>query len=484
MRPVVLIVLLAGAPAVAAPPAPPAPPPPMASPIARRLHPDTITASSFRAHWTDHHPSYVADDDPATAWVEDGRRSGAGTWLRLGVTPLAHTTRIRLRIRNGCQASRERFHANARAREVTVRLLRPLQDPGVDVRPDEPIARHTHVVLDRQVTLDDTYGWQDVAIEHASDEVATVELAITSVYPGATSEDLCISDVQVFATSRTPDNPVVEKHKRESLRQWRATRLVGARLSQTRGLPLYPAYEITTSHAELKGGRGDRYDIADMIGFANNDPSFQDWKGALAVAAATAAGFDQMVSARIVPAAPDRLVAPDGLDITRIHNLIDPDAYGYHHDEAALRLPMLDHISTMFADQLRVYEVEDGRPIERFLADHTRCKGDITWVKRRPAKEHGGRGRVQAIVVGRCMPTPVRERVLDLRQIELYVYDPTGRLVLSVGNGHIDAYRWIEDRGRPMLAGGVALLWTEKRIEANKRDAVPRIGRSPADGAR
>src|SRR5512132_331996 len=101
--------------------------PAAAKPVERRLHSDTVEASSFL--WNDwnkfvenYHPNYVADDDPATAWVEGAKGSGAGEWLRIQITPLEKTTKVRLRVRNGYQKSKDLFKANARAKQVTLRL--------------------------------------------------------------------------------------------------------------------------------------------------------------------------------------------------------------------------------------------------------------------------------------------------------------------------------------------------------------------------
>ena len=104
-------------------------------PVERRLYSDAIDASSFL--WGDwnrfvenYHPNYVGDDDPKTAWVEGVPGSGAGQWVRLQVTPLDGTTRVRLKIRNGYQKSKELFAANARAKDVVVRLLPSRAEPS------------------------------------------------------------------------------------------------------------------------------------------------------------------------------------------------------------------------------------------------------------------------------------------------------------------------------------------------------------------
>jgi hypothetical protein len=432
-------------------------PPALGPTIERRLHSDHIDASSFL--WNDwnqfvenYHPNYIADDDPATAWVEGAKGSGAGEWLHVQVTPLEHTTKVRLRVRNGYQKSRDLFAANARARDVVLRLM-----------PSK---------VEKQVTLADKEGWQDVVIEQPDGLVRTVELTVKSVYEGRRYEDLCLSDVQVFATSRTPDNPAFEKSKHETLMGWRAARLAAAKAfkAQKTQLPLYPAYRVDARDQELDGDS----DLAGMIAAAAKDPAFaRDWKQALAVAADTAAHLDAMPRAQVAPASLAKLVAADGLEIPRVGDIAGGEGGSYHpYDEGALRLPMLDYVSTLFASQLRLLDVKDRKTISAFLADDKPCKGETTWVRRSQPKEQTGPAKVEAVAVGRCARVEVRDGSFIAHAIELYVYDADGRLALAVADGHLDAYRWVDDGGRPMLAGGRAVLWSGKRIEAKKREAV------------
>jgi hypothetical protein len=460
-RALIAVLIAAAAPAVAAPPAAPgagaaAAQPPLAAPLERRLHPDTVDASSFL--WNDwnkfvenYHPNYVADDDPATAWVEGAKGSGAGEWLRIQTTPLDRTTAVRLHIRNGYQKSKVLFQANARAKDVTLRLL-----------PSK---------VEKRVTLADRDGWQDLAIDQPSGVVRTIELAVTSVYEGTKYEDLCISDVQVFATSLTPDNPAFERSKHQALMAWRAARLAAAGLFKAHKvqLPLYPAYEVTATEVP----QSDDTAVAAMIESAIKDPAFaREWKAPLAVAAEVAGGLDRLPRAQIAPVALARLVEADGLQIVAMRNLVgDGEAAGSYYDAGALRLPMLDYVSTLFADQLRMLDVKDGTTVSAFLAAKSRCKADVTWVKRGAARDQEP-VRVQAVVLGRCARIESRDGSFNARATELYVYDAAGRLALTVAGGHIDGYRWVEDNGRPMLAGGRARLAQGTVIEARKREAV------------
>jgi hypothetical protein len=422
--------------------------------IERRLHSDNIDASSFL--WNDwnkfvenYHPNYVADDDLKTAWVEGGKASGAGEWLRIQVTPLDNTTRVRLRVRNGYQKSKDLWKANARAKAVTVRLL-----------PSK---------LEKQVTLTDTDGWQEVVVDQPSGPLRTVELAIGSVYEGSKYADLCISDIQVLATSETPDNPAFEKSKLASLMSWRSARIAAAQVFSAKkvALPIYPAYEVKKATWEGEGSGPDR---AALLKEASKDPVFaKEWKDALAAAAALDQNLAAMTRAQLAPASAAKLVAVDGLQITEIGNIETGE--GPYLEPDAIRLPMLGLVSAMFADQLRVLDVKDAQTIAQFEESHRACGMDVAWVSRAQPKE-GGPQRVTAIAMGRCAKLEGRGGSYIGRTVELLVYDPTGKLVLLVGEGHIEGYRWTVDAGKPMLAGGHSLLWDGAIVDAKRRGAV------------
>ncbi len=428
--------------------------PAAAKPVERRLHSDNIDASSFL--WNDwnkfvenYHPNYVADDDPVTAWVEGARTSGAGEWLRIQVTQLDKTTRVRLRVRNGYQKSKELWKANARAKAVTVRLL-----------PSK---------TEKQVTLTDTDGWQEIVVVQPSGPLRTVELAVGSVYEGSRYADLCISDVQVLATSETPDNPAFEKSKLANLMSWRSARIAAAKVFSARKveLPIHPAYEIkkTPWKDEVSPMR------ADLLASAARDPVFsKEWKDALAAAAALEKNLASMTRAQLAPASPARLVEVDGLQIPELGEIQSGE--GPYLESGAIRLPMLGLVSAMFAEQLRVLDVKGGQTIAQFEQSAQRaCGTDAAWVARAQPKE-GGPARVTAIAIGRCGQLEGRGGPYIGRTIELLIYDAAGRLVLLVGEGHLEGYRWSTDGGKPMLAGGRSLIWEGHIVEARRREAA------------
>jgi hypothetical protein len=52
---------------------------------------------------------------------------------------------------------------------------------------------------------------------------------------------------------------------------------------------------------------------------------------------------------------------------------------------------------------------------------------------------------------------------------EIMIYDPTGKLVLVCGDGHIDGYRWTMEGGTPMLAGGRSIRLDGSIFETKRR---------------
>jgi hypothetical protein len=410
-----------------------------AAPLERRLHSDRVEASTYVwseriAHDENYHPNFVADDNPATAWIES---SGAGEWLRLHLTNLKDTTRVRLRIRNGCQKSKDLWQANARAKQVTLRLL-----------PSK---------AEKRVALTDTEGWQDVAIDQPSGMLEAVELAIGSVYEGARSKDLCISDVQVHATSAAAEDPFRESSNRDGLISWRdARRATASAFASAKTLPLYPAYVTTTVTTRVGGGWAGH----ELIAVATKDPAFaKEWKEALA-AAATATGRVHRVRLTLANRTP--IPAIDGFEIPTMHRMLTD---GFALDSTAIRMPMEGVIEMLFADRLHAVDVEDNQTVRQFKAAKGRCARDVHWVSRGPS------AKIETLVIGRCQELPNRTGSWNAHSTELLVYNASGLLVLAVTEGSLEGYRWTTDGDRPMLVGGRSLLGDGYVIEATRRKA-------------
>lgn len=419
---------------------------PLASPVERRLFSDTIEASSFL--WNDwnrfqenYHPNYVGDDDPATGWVEGVEGSGAGQWLRLAVTPLDGTSAVKLKIRNGYQKSAALFKANARAKEITVKLL-----------PSGATAK---------ATLTDKQGWQEVAVAQPAGQLRAVELSIGSVYEGSKYADLVISDVQVFATSTTRDNPTFEKSKRQSLLDWRKARMAAAKLFKAGkgdALPLYSSYRVS-EHALARNVIEAR-NKGELLDSAAADPAFAEWRDAIKLAKEVSKDqFAAMTRAQISPIDSTELPEVDGFEQLELAESFE----GLLQDHA-LRLPAVGSVSGFFAEKMRVLD-QKGPSYGDYLTSvysRSKCK-PAAWVKRAKATE-GGPDRVAALLVSDCGEVPSREGMSTAVATQLLIYGKDGRLALVVGDGYVDGYTW-ESTGK--VAGGRSMQY-DLSIEVKK----------------
>lgn len=436
-----------GAKAPAAPPAAKAPqikpvpqPPPLAAPVERRLFSDSIEASSFL--WNDwnrfqenYHPNYIADDDAVTGWVEGVEGSGAGEWVRIAVTPLEGTTKVRLKIRNGYQKSAALFKANARARGVTVKLL-----------PSGKTA---------QVELADKQGWQEVALEQPAGQLRAIELRVDSVYEGSKYADLVISDVQMFATSITRDNPTFEKSKRDGLLAWRKARMAAAKLFKSgkgNALPLYSSYRASERKLPPAVEKASQTGSVDgLLDAAAADPGFAEWREAIAVAQALQGDYDTMTAAQIAPVDGTGLPEVDGFELLDLS-----EAYEGFMQDQALRLPMLGYASAFFAEKLRVLDQKGKKHSEYQETVYTDKCRPATWVKRAKSTEANAPDRVVALLVARCGEVEERGGTSMVSVEQLMVFGKDGRLVLVAGGGYVDAYSW-EAGGK--ISGGRSMQY-------------------------
>lgn len=421
-----------------------------AAPTERRLHSDAVEASSFL--WNDwnrfqenYHPNYVADDDPRTAWTEGAATTGAGEWIRVHVSELAGTSRVRLKIRNGYQKSPSLFAANARAKGVVVRLL----PSGAE----------------HEVTLTDASGWQEVAVEQPAGPLEAVELRATSVYEGTRYTDLCLSDVQVFATSTARENPSFERDKRRRLLDWKEARVKSARLfgkAAGKELPLRPAYQRISREAPpvdlwQKCESDWRCQTREALALATRDAEFRAAHGAL-IAVAMEAAADEPVGflpARVAPAEKRRFPVVDELEVPELYNGLE-GSYGY----GGFELPALGLVAALRGETLRAIELRSKVTLAAALEAKapgcaTRRGATYLWMKRaRPPGEAAAREVLRAMISVQCAEIEVRDGTTEAAQYQVLVYGDDGNLGLVAGPGYVNGFRWTVRDGRPLLDGG------------------------------
>lgn len=448
--------------------------------VERRLYPDRVDASSFL--WNDwnkfqenYHPLYAVDDDPVTAWVEGASGPGVGEWVRFDVTDLDGTTGVRLRVRNGYQKSSSLWKANARAREVTVRLL-----PGGQTA---------------KVTLTDTEGWQELTLNQPSGPLDAVELRVGSVYPGAKYEDLCISDVEVYATSSARDNPVAETTKLGRVKAWKAERVAAAAVFKLRGaspMPVAPAYRVRAVAPEREYVGAD--DAVERMGLVIDRLAATPSTPALAratrevnlAAAAVRDRFAGWLPVRVSPTDSRPIPVVDGLGPASLWSCFDgPSVWGdVASGEAygAFELPTAGKVAWLTADTLGAFETQDSVTLEKALAanapgctsrsDDGRPAATYNWARMAPATAERP-ARVEALLTVGCGTVEVREGSDQVATMHLLVFDAAGRLTVLAGSNFATQYGWrTEGAGAVITSGfrvgsyGPDLVLTEGRAAA------------------
>jgi hypothetical protein len=428
----------------------------LAEPVERRLHIDQAAASSFL--WNDwnrfqenYHPSYVGDDDPRTAWTEGVDGNGEGQWIRMPVTEMEGATQLRMRLRAGYHKSHSLFLANARPKEITIKLL-----------PSN---------VTRKVTLEDSESWQEVVVTQPAGKLDGVELIMGAVYPGTKYTDLCISDVQLYVTAETPENPAYEKSKLARLKAWKGERLDAARMfknSSGKDLPLLGSYRLTsTPHRDDMPPLWEKCQGDDVCWTretlaiaAAGGPLKEKHAAALAVAAEVIAGKG-LAPGRVAPSDRRALPIVDGIEVPELWHHLEHD-----FNNQGLAMPLLASVASLRSDQLGALEARDLPALEAVLdAKAPGCKGakpkNFVWLRRdKPAG--GGPEAVRALLIAQCGRIEVREGYDDVGALQVAVYDAEGRLELTAGPGYVNAFRWSETN---VLSGGAGIAWDGRTFE-------------------
>ena len=455
-------VTLAVAPATAAPPAAaPAASPAVQAPVPaavqkaapsgpaveRRLHLASAEASSFL--WDDfnkfqqnYHPLYIGDDDPKTAWVEGVKGHGEGEWLRLKYTQLEGASRVRVLIRNGYQKTDRLFALNSRLKEITLKLL-----PGGETL---------------KTTLKDDKGFQEVVLNQPSGPFDGVELRVGSVYPGSKWDDLTVSDVQVFVTATTRENPAYEKARLEKLLKWKQERAAMATAFKdtvNKQMPLLPQYTLTSKD---ENSEVDQLPMAP--GCKKHEYGFRCHSFLLMEAASrrkvgnseSLALARKLVSGRFAELAKVRLALVDKrpfptTDGLCVHDLNFCNEGCYE----GIELPQVSALGFLTTSGFNTFEDKAIPDLEKALdAEPRACrapdKGQAYYYAYRQ-KNAEGRDTVRALFIVRCGGVESREGMDSVAYGQLLVYNEQGQLDLGVSANKVTEYGFTERGGQKVL---------------------------------
>jgi hypothetical protein len=415
----------------------------------RRLHVASAEASSYLVNdWNkfqeNYLPLYVGDDDPKTAWSL--KTEGIGEWLRVHTTQMEGATRLRMKIRNGYQKSPKLFEANSRAKELTVTLL-----------PSKKTV---------DVTLTDAQGWQDIAVDQPAGPLEAVELKVKSVYAGKKYDDLCISDVQLFATATSSDNPAFEKQRLTKIVAWKKERVAAAKLFQTKlgqSLPIAPQYVATPrpmkDHYPETKVCTDSDEICYMafaIGRAREVAGKRKPAASLRVAYdLTVAKFAGMAAVRVSVRDKRPLPPVDGLCTPSLDSCIEDACDGH------LPLPITNQIGYLDANALALVE-QTGLPsfddaMARKLPQCNRAEAaTFAWALREPPASGSAveAGRLRALLIVICGMVEGREGSFPTARSQLLVYGADGKLEVLAATNNATTLDWKNGDDGPKLAGG------------------------------
>lgn len=423
-------------------------------PLERRLHVAAVEASSFL--WDDfnkfqqnYHPLYLGDDDPKTAWVEGVKGHGEGEWVRLKFTPMEGATRLRFRIRNGYQKSEKLFAFNSRIKEATLKLL----PSGVT----------------QKLQLKDAQGYQEFTLEQPAGELQAVELRVDATYPGSKWDDLSVSDVQLFATATSKDNPAYEKARLDKILKWKAERAEMAskfKSAVKTNMPLLPQYQVKSEDIDISvGERGEscwKNRAADPMCFIRTslDLSKQAKLGAAAplvdlARSTTAPDFSQFVPVRVAAVDDRPLPLTDGLCQPDLNSCEDDGCYG------AIPMPLVNKLGFLRADGFNAFEQRPSPTVAEVLTEKPpecrhRDNGKAFFYAYRP-KNTDGREALRALLIVRCGRVETREGTTPASKPQLLVYDEQGRLALLADADSVTALRFRTESGGPVLVGATRL---------------------------
>jgi hypothetical protein len=405
----------------------------------RRLHVASAEASSYLVNdWNkfqeNYLPLYVGDDDPKTAWTL--KTEGIGEWLRVHVTPMTGASKVRLKVRNGYQKSDKLWAANSRARGLTIVLL-PTK-ASVDVE------------------LTDTSGWQEVAVPQATGALDAIELRVRSVYPGKKYDDLVISDVQVFVTATTPDNPAFEKQRLQKIADWKKERTEAAKLFATQlgqALPVAAQY-VSQSPGDAPPDETANCDnlpcsMAALLGQARKAAPKQKAMGFALGQELARAGFAGMTPVKVATRDKRPLPRVDGVCTPRLGECVEDPCYE--------QLPLPAQLGYLNAETLVTTEQSGLPTFSQVLAlEPPQCRRrqatTFAWVARDAARADGTPGPVRAVLLAPCGLVDGREGAYPATSPQLLVYGADGWLETSATPAYAVSYAWERDAAGPKLA--------------------------------
>lgn len=353
---------------------------------------------------------------------------------------------MRLKVRNGYQKSKTLFAANSRAHTVKLVLL-PSKVEAI-------------------IELKDVRNWQEANVAQPAGAFEGVELHLLSVYPGSKYDDLCLSDVQMFVTATTPENPAYEKQRFAKIQTWKKERFAAAKLFQTtlgKALPVAAAYSSVPEQHPVNPPVAVQNECKDeachvaftlktAIAHARNKEGKNTTPPGLATALSLAsAGFNGMQPVRLSSRDKRALPRVDGLCSFQLNECLEDPCYE--------SLPVPSQLGFLNAQSLLVVEQTGLPSVKEVLslapaACHRKQPSTFAWVTRDPPSPDGRPGIVKAVLLIVCGMVEGREETYPKASSQLLVYDGNGALAVLASENYAAVFTWDGSGATPKLARG------------------------------
>ncbi len=412
--------------------------------VERRLYSNRIEASSFawgnynRFH-ENYHPKYLMDGDPKTTWLEDVPGNGKGEWIRVATSPITDATKLRLRMQNGYHKSESLFKKNSRIRAMEVKVL-----------PNGPT---------KHFDLPDSMDWQELAIDFDPQRVEGLEMKMLDAYAGSKYEDLCVSELEVYVTGRTPENPTFEAKKLAEVQAWKEGRLTAAKMfaGATAGeLPIKSAYNVVKGEKYERVGEsevpyevGDSHPVALRMLATLSKLNLGDKALVERAKASITANFEGWTHLR--PVVKNPMVWPDvdGLVLFRRNR----DRFDV---SSVFEMPAIGKRKSL-ANNRRIALFE-SKPM-KISSDDSCKKGQV--LARRPLGAKGP--NANELLIWHCVEADEREGVYRYRAWKLLEYDEGGWLRLAVGQHSAVVFDWKNtESGVVLVSADRVARWTNQ----------------------
>ena len=410
----------------------------LSTPTERRLYPSKFSASSHLENdWNKFQENYLAtylgDDNPKTSWTEGKSDVGLGETVTVEHTHLQDVDKLRIEIRNGYQKSESLFARNARAKEITLKLL-----------PSGSTSKHT---------LKDAQGWQSVSVDQETGPLHGYEIRFDSVYKGTHYEDLVVSDIQTFVSSLTPDNPSYELSQQKRLLDWVNARKEAAATFKTAAkgsIPVAPRYKSSERKGTAEVGESaEDFDGSFPLPFKK---ASKTWGAASSdyafLKSAVAENFGGWKHVRISPSDQRKIPQSDAFNFPGSWSRSEMWAVG---DDAAITMPTTRQLSYFSANSLkRVYvETSAVSAASVIMKKAPGCKsnrGDQNFFFT-PKSD----GPLQYLLIATCGRYEERDGYSTGSYWQILSYAKDGQLEKLFDHYSAYDFQWVKKSGAPFL---------------------------------